>query len=169
MGGKWIVGSVRSEDQFWSLFDMNGPLPKDPGLGNCWLWTGSYGKKGFGYGTVSYQGKPWLVHRLAFALINGDPGTLLVLHKCDVPRCGNPIHLFSGTQSDNLQDAYRKGRATMPVLRGAAHPLYGKRFGINLKPPSDAVWQRRADAIRQSWATGKLSKRRKRGKEIAGS
>lgn len=46
---------------------------------------------------------------------------MLVLHKCDVPACVNPGHLFTGTQKKNIADMYGKGRG--PERRGEKHPL----------------------------------------------
>lgn len=38
----------------------------------CWLWTGSCNREGpSGYGTVAYQGKTQLVHRVVFELLVG--------------------------------------------------------------------------------------------------
>ena len=38
------------------------------------------------------------------------PPGMLVLHKCDVPGCVNPDHLFIGTVADNARDRDRKKR-----------------------------------------------------------
>jgi hypothetical protein len=49
---------------------------------------------------------------------------MVVCHKCDVARCVNVAHLFIGTQSDNMQDASRKGRVyaqTHELPHGDAH------------------------------------------------
>jgi hypothetical protein len=55
-------------------------------------------------------------HRIAFRLGGGklNPG-LVVMHTCDVTRCCNPAHLRLGTISDNLRDAYTKGRRRQPT------------------------------------------------------
>ena len=44
-----------------------------PPESGCWLWTGSCNREGpSGYGTVSYQGKTQLVHRVVFKLLVGE-------------------------------------------------------------------------------------------------
>ena len=75
---------------------------------SCWLWTG-YCPPG-GYGRIG--ARPSITtHRLSWELHNGPiPAGLCVCHKCDVPRCVNPDHLFLGTNTDNLRDAANKGR-----------------------------------------------------------
>jgi len=46
---------------------------------------------------------------------------LFVCHKCDNTECCNPLHLFKGTQKDNLQDMIKKGRQNHVVVYGVKH------------------------------------------------
>ena len=75
----------------------------------CWEWERS---RSHGYGQIRIQGKGHLTHRLAYELWHGIqlPPGVHVLHRCDNPPCCNPLHLFLGTQKDNVHDAARKGR-----------------------------------------------------------
>lgn len=74
----------------------------------CWLWVGY--KHSQGYGRLKINGKMVLAHRVAYALSQGDPGELDVLHSCDNPACVNPDHLSLGTHQDNMDDMNAKGR-----------------------------------------------------------
>ena len=76
--------------------------------GDCLLWRGARDRDG--YGQIKIQGRQMKAHRVVFALVHGDPGTLLVCHTCDVPSCVNPAHLFAGTNRENMHDCKRKGR-----------------------------------------------------------
>lgn len=75
----------------------------------CWIWLGMIKD---GYGAIKHGGKDYLVHRLiAYICLNFDLNSnLKVLHKCDTPRCFNPVHLFTGTDKDNCDDRDKKGR-----------------------------------------------------------
>lgn len=77
----------------------------------CYLWTGRTNKKG--YGRIDRKNKTLSTHRYAWMSVNGPiPKGLFVLHKCDIPNCINPDHLFLGTHQDNMDDMKVKGRAT---------------------------------------------------------
>lgn len=84
----------------------------------CWLWLGKplsngYGQFAFGGRNRMTGGKIKrdLAHRMSWRLTYGEISAgLNVLHKCDVPTCVNPVHLFLGTQLDNVKDMTAKGR-----------------------------------------------------------
>lgn len=72
----------------------------------CWLFTGARTTAGYGQVSGTYA------HRLSFEMHKGTiPDGLCVLHRCDVPNCVNPKHLFTGTKADNNRDKSEKGRA----------------------------------------------------------
>ncbi|MGP4087379.1 HNH endonuclease [Streptomyces sp. KR55] len=79
-----------------------------PGV-RCWLWTGSCNREGpSGYGTVYYQGKRQLVHRVVFKLLVGEiPEGFQVSHAeprgSNHTRCCNPHHLEAVTREEALR------------------------------------------------------------------
>lgn len=79
----------------------------------CWLWTQTVDKDGYGVLAYRVAGKKATVraHRASFMAFVGEiQRGLFVCHKCDVPGCVNPSHLFLGTALDNTRDMIRKGR-----------------------------------------------------------
>jgi hypothetical protein len=92
-------------------------------MSGCWLWL--EGLNGGGYGWCTVYDAPQLAHRISYAIYkgfigkddNGDP--LCVLHRCDMPSCVNPDHLFLGSYQDNADDRGRKGRTR--AGRGVRH------------------------------------------------
>jgi hypothetical protein len=95
-------------------FNKHYSLDKKSG---CWLWTGyklhptKANPHGYRYGRININSKPMLAHRVAWIATYGEiPEGMCVCHKCDVPACVNPDHLFLGTRSDNIKDSVNKGR-----------------------------------------------------------
>ena len=110
----------------------------------CWLWTGNlgarYGQLLIGYRTVK-------AHRFSYELHIGPiPPGMNVLHKCDVPACVNPAHLFLGTQKQNFEDMERKGR------RSSMFPLGPARH------PDTKLSREKAAEIRRRYAAGETNK-----------
>lgn len=78
----------------------------------CLLWCGRADKNGYGIIRMGYLRK---AHRVAWEIRRGPiPDDLFVCHKCDVPACVNPDHMFLGTSQDNTADRDRKGRGARP-------------------------------------------------------
>jgi len=92
----------------------------EPNTG-CWLWLG--GVRGhMGYGSLRLRdGRTVGAHRLSFELFNGPiPAGMKVCHRCDVPTCINPAHLYLGTDIENKADSVAKGRHNIGERNGHA-------------------------------------------------
>jgi len=101
---------------FWTQFDRTKVKVSEE-LGFCWIWTGTVGSKG--YGTFRMNGQMQYIHRIAFQLVKGPiPRGRKACHRCDVRLCGNPNHVYNGTSTSNLVDAYTRQRRP----QGEAHP-----------------------------------------------
>lgn len=84
----------------------------------CWIWTGSLNLQRYGQFhdngcSVSRMSGNVLAHRWAYNYFKGPlDGYAHVCHRCDVPECVNPDHLWVGTHQDNMADLWAKGRGT---------------------------------------------------------
>lgn len=94
---------------FYSRSDASG----------CRVWTGY---KIGDYGSLKWEGRMRRAHRLAWTVAFGAPPPgMCVCHRCDVPECINPDHLFLGTIGENNADARRKGRMRYVPLFGPSN------------------------------------------------
>lgn len=108
----------RVEQRFWAKVDKTD---------DCWIWTGclSGNRRSTGQPQFRIANKTYYSHRVSWEMANGDiPEDLCVLHKCDVPQCVKPDHLFLGTQLDNIRDMVQKGRARGNNIKGEDHTLH---------------------------------------------
>jgi HNH endonuclease len=127
---------LRSKEHLlWRNITLISDFPED-----CWLWHGSTNQ--WGYGSITLKatildGRIRIgAHRLSYLLFMGSISeNLLVLHKCDEPRCCNPSHLWLGTQKDNIEDMFKKGRENNP--KGYTH--------------SEEIRKKMSKAQRKSW------------------
>jgi hypothetical protein len=86
--------------------------------GGCWEWRGA--KTTTGYGKIFFNCKARSAHRVSWEAFRGAiPDGMCVLHSCDNRICISPTHLFLGTNKDNQDDMYRKGRGRK--ASGEAH------------------------------------------------
>lgn len=116
----------------------------------CWLWMG-HSRKGT-YGDLKIDGKYKQAHRVSLELYKNKtiPTGNIVCHKCNIPSCVNPDHLYIGTHKDNAFDR----RAAGTHLEGVNHPMYGLRG-----KDSPNYGKKRTKATRLELSKGKIGKK----------
>lgn len=101
-----------------------------------WTWIGCLSSNGYGQITVDKKRK--LAHQISYELYIGKiDDDLNICHLCDNRGCVNPMHLWQGTQGQNLKDAYSKGRKSTVFgkLKGELQHLakLTKESGIDIR------------------------------------
>ena len=90
-----------------SADDLSRPWHEYP----CMEWDRYLNPRKMGLVWVPERGRKIRISRLALESVIGKiPEGEGALHHCDNPPCFRPIHLFAGTQDDNMKDAMKKDR-----------------------------------------------------------
>lgn len=94
---------ISTEERFWSK--VRSTLS-----GECWLWTASVDRDG--YGKFGQPDGGWVrAHRWAYEhLVGPIPDRLVVDHLCRVRNCVNPAHLEPVTIAENLRRSPARNR-----------------------------------------------------------
>lgn len=118
--------------------------------GECWL---SPRTPGCLYPRIT---KNTYLHRFIFTVFIGPlTKNMYICHKCDNPRCVNPLHLFIGTPTDNVKDMHSKGR------QGKAGGCRGKDFNneaiVEMKALAEKGYSQRQIAAAFNTSQGTVS------------
>lgn len=102
------LGKARAIPAIERFLQKVSPEPNS----GCWLWLGAMGKNGYGsFGPGGRYGSTKRAHKFSYEHFIGKvPSGLVIRHACDVKLCVNPDHLIVGTQAENLEDAFVRGR-----------------------------------------------------------
>lgn len=98
------------------------PIPES----GCWIWMGQVNiKNRYGQFRRFAKDKWNKAHRISYEAFHGqiDDGNG-VLHKCDIPECVNPAHLYQGTQKDNCRDMIDRNRQNI-IRKKHSHCMNG--------------------------------------------
>jgi len=118
-GSRWMEALILADAEVFA--DVKRRLAKysKPDASGCLLWTRAVNSRG--YGQLGVLKRSMSTHRLAWLIANRAlPAAMLACHRCDVPRCINPEHLFLGTHADNSADKVAKGRHLAGALAAGA-------------------------------------------------
>lgn len=97
---------ANTQARLWAKVDRSDPA-------GCWNWTG--GTTRGGYGNFAINRKAHRVPRIILHLTLGIDlyGEWVARHLCDNAACCRPSHLVAGTQQQNVDDMWERGRAAI--------------------------------------------------------
>jgi hypothetical protein len=99
----------------------------------CWNWLGFLNRgANRKYGSIKVDGKSVSAHRFSWEFYNDSkvPVGMIVMHKCDNPKCVNPIHLCIGTHKENMNDMTLKNRQAKGNDFVNRKPATGSKNGL---------------------------------------
>lgn len=103
-------------DRFWSHVDKSG---------ECWLWTATTTR--LGYGNFSVGGRTKTAHRVLYQWLHGSlTRDVVVDHICHNRSCVRPEHLRSCTRKQNIENHQGAQRNSRSGVRGVTQLKNGK-------------------------------------------
>ena len=106
---------TKDEKRFWSKV-RKGPV--------CWWWIVN-GRISENYGTITFNKKPMVAHRISWELLRGKiPKGLQLDHLCRNKGCVNPDHLEPVTHRENIM----RGNSPWATNAKKTHCLRGHEF-----------------------------------------
>lgn len=125
---RWArTGKLDRDGEFMSVSDRIEAKIERITESGCWVWVGALAGSSASYPVAKTDGERY-VHRYMYEKHTGKkiPKGIDVCHRCDVPSCVNPNHLFVGTRKDNMADMKQKGRSSKGEKRYCAKLTYQK-------------------------------------------
>ena len=91
-----VRGAGTTEENFWARVE------KTP---DCWVWTGTKWRNGYGQAWIRETKRTICAHRLAWQLTRGPiPDDMQLDHRCHNRACVNPDHLRLATNKQNNEN-----------------------------------------------------------------
>lgn len=108
-----FLNSLRGKEKIPFIERLTSLIKFPKNENDCAVWTGSPDQQGYGkIGRIVNGHKLTLrPHRVVYELYFGPVDSSIgILHICDNPLCCNILHLFAGSQLDNMRDKVTKDR-----------------------------------------------------------
>jgi hypothetical protein len=138
-----LFNSKQVQERFWRKVN------KTP---DCWEWTS--GKSKFGHGRFKLNRSLYSSHVLSiWSHTNEAPHGRFACHICDNPACVRPEHLWYGSASDNMKDAYKKGRLDATLAKANLNHVKGEKVRSCIITETQAI-----ELLRFRKETGKGAK-----------
>ena len=117
--------------------------------GDCLIWTGCLGTRD--YGLVTYEGKGWQAHRLAWTLANGPiPKGYKVDHRCFNHSCVKLEHLRLATNKQNGENREGLPRNNTSGYRGVTWAKDTQRWQASVKHHGKNIYLGQFDDIEEA-------------------